>query len=138
MQVRLPPEQTNLLQELAYSGTVTGSSVFGGFTERSDIDIILRPSVDTSLLFDLDFIPGSLENEKIDLEFISAKVLINNSWYNFLIMQNESVYDEFIYATETMRMLRHKYKIDFSNKAKRINVFQTLRLFKRYNLSIKE
>ena len=136
MNALLTTEQIDKLLSLANKGVVTGSLLFGGYSPDSDVDVIIHPDEDVSILTDIDGIVGSLDNETSTLDFVSIKVLIKDVWYNFLLMKSKATYDEFVYATKKIIELKDKYNIDFSSKARRVNVFQTLRLFKNHDVPL--
>ena len=103
-----------LFSKIRKAGTKTGSKVFGGWKEGSDIDFIMppgfEPSFDEAIKSKVAAPGGSLIQEEESKTFKSAYMKTEQGTIiNLLWMQTEEAYRIWTEATEILKTLVEKY-----------------------------
>ena len=100
-------------------GTVTGSHVFGGMKEGSDIDYLLPPNIGKKLFeTNLCYEPGEYNEAEFQSFYVKTTA---GSVFNLLFMNSQDNFDKWKYATDRMNEFRSSL---FADKEIRVAAFE--------------
>jgi hypothetical protein len=115
---------TELAAKMYEEGFLTGSYIFGGFVEGSDIDIVVPPTFCVQDIAEFMVYFTGIYRE--DGDFGSYYVTIGGSILNVLAMNTLDSYETWERATKDLLLIK-KSGIDLTEKNFRVSLFEALK-----------
>lgn len=122
-----------LFSKIRKAGTKTGSKVFGGWAEGSDIDFILPPgfSPDWNESMQRGIMAYTHDGEYHTNDFSSGYMKTDSgSVINLLFMNTEEAYQIWVKATDALKLLVDEFPSiaeNMKNKRERVSLFEAIK-----------
>ena len=122
-----------LFNRIRKAGTKTGSKVFGGWVEGSDIDFIIPPgfSPDWDEAIECGIMAYTHNEDYRTNDFVSGYMKTDSgSVINLLFMNTEKAYQIWVKATAALKLLIDEFPSiaeNMKNKQERVSLFEAIK-----------